>query len=561
MPRATIHVSSHTFKIEHTFLAELVQRLSRNPSQAVLELVQNSYDADAARVLITFLPDGLAVEDDGGMGEEQIRSFHTVGGMHDDEEFTPSGRRVVGKYRFGRLLVLGAYESMEVRTRRGAFVDATRLTFSDLYSLVNGSVSVSISKPALKRERGSEFLMRGAKTKLDYAECRKLLSQQPFLRTPGFEVYMKKAQTFDEWHFSSAERVLPHDLPGVKLPVKIADDHRKIEGVITLVSDAALPLAEEERGVGIVVSGLLVTRSYFGFENTQHHRLDRVTGYVECNALHTTYGTKDRLIEDENYQWFVGRMKEYFTNVVIPKLQEAEIRLVGRADMKLLRKVDRVLGKVLAEAQFRVLPELQGQGQEAQQLPIRLKAMMPGVEVIEESKETSTLVVEVEPEVEPAQTGQEQQEQQAYAPPTEPAAAPQAEPLTTEKTTAQSDRMEAAEAEATEAGGAGGTPPPKKTKRVVHYLHDLGIVILFYADRNDERPSYNDPEYTMGGLKVKAVFINKEHPGYRRSVTRNDVLQYIVRLITNEITAMGYAEGGEAIRTANRLYGLAASYT
>jgi hypothetical protein len=122
-------VSSYTFKIEHTFLAELVQRLSRNPTQAVLELVQNSYDADATRVLITFLPDGLAVEDDGGMGEEQIRSFHTVGGMHDDEEFTPSGRRVVGKYRFGRLLVLGAYESMEVRTRRGAFVDATRLTF------------------------------------------------------------------------------------------------------------------------------------------------------------------------------------------------------------------------------------------------------------------------------------------------------------------------------------------------------------------------------------------------------------------------------------------------
>jgi hypothetical protein len=72
---------------------------------------------------------------------------------------------------------------------RGAFVDATRLTFNDLYSIVDGSVSVSISsKPALKSERESEFLMRGAKTNLDYTECRKLLSQQPFLRTPKFEV-------------------------------------------------------------------------------------------------------------------------------------------------------------------------------------------------------------------------------------------------------------------------------------------------------------------------------------------------------------------------------------
>jgi len=525
----------HTFKIEHSFLAELVQRLVKNPSQAVLELVQNSYDADATKVLVTFLPDGLAVEDDAGMNEDQIRSFHTVGGMHADEEFTKKGRRIVGKYRFGRMLVLGVYESMEVRTRIGEFVDATRLTFNDLYTLASGSVTVSISKPALKREQGSEFLMRGAKTKIDYTECRKLLSQQPFLRTPGFEVYMKKAETFNEWDFSSAERVLPHDLPGVKLPVKIADERGKIEGVITLVSDVALPLAEEDRGIGIVVSGLLVTRSYFGFENTQH-RMDRVTGYVECNSLHTTYGTKDRLIEDENYQWFVGRMKEYFSSIVIPKLQEAEIRLIGRIEIRLLKKVDRVLGKVLADAQFR-LPE-------AQQLPIRLKAFVPageGVEVVEESKETSTLIVEVEPT-------QENQEQ-AGAPSKEPPAAPIVEPLATEKP-AYGNR--------TEAGAS--TSLPKKTKRVVHYLHDLGIVILFYADRNDERPSYNDPEYTIGGLKVKAVFINKEHPGYKRSVTRNDVLQYIIRLITNEITAMGYSEGSEVIRTANRLYGLAASY-
>jgi hypothetical protein len=533
-PRVTIYVSSHTFRIEHTFLAELVQRLSRNPAQAVLELVQNSYDADATKVLITFLPDGLVVEDDAGMNEDQIRSFHTVGGMHADEEFTPSGRRIVGKYRFGRMLVLGVYESMEVRTRIGEFVDATKLAFGDLYSLASGSVTVSVSKPALKRTQGSEFFMRGAKTKIDYTECRKLLSQQPFLRTPGFEVYMKKAETFNEWDFSSAERVLPHDLPGVKLPVKIADERGKIEGVITLVSDVALPLAEEDRGIGIVVSGLLVTRSYFGFENTQH-RMDRVTGYVECNSLHTTYGTKDRLIEDENYQWFVGRMKEYFSSTVIPKLQEAEIRLVGRIEIRLLKKVDRVLGKVLADAQFR-LPE-------AQQLPIRLKAFVPageGVEVVEESKETSTLIVEVEPT-------QENQEQ-AGAPSKEPPAAPIVEPLATEKPV-YGNRIEITS-----------TSLPKKTKRVVHYLHDLGIVILFYADRNDERPSYNDPEYTIGGLKVKAVFINKEHPGYKRSVTRNDVLQYIIRLITNEITAMGYSEGSEVIRTANKLYGLAASY-
>ena len=96
-------------------------------------------------------------------------------------------------------------------------------------------------------------------------------------------------------------------------------------------------------------------------------------------------------------------------------------------------------------------------------------------------------------------------------------------------------------------------------KRVAHYLHDVGIVVMFYDDAADERPSYSDPGFTLQGVPAKAVFVNKKHPSYKRSETKNDTPQHLIRLITNEIIAMGYRESGEAIRAANRLYGLAAS--
>jgi hypothetical protein len=564
--------------MEYSFLPELVQRLSRNTAQSILELVQNSYDADATRVLVTFLPDGLAVEDDAGMNGEQIRSFHTVGGMHEDEEFTPSGRRVVGKYRFGRLLVLGVYECMEVRTRSDPFADSTKLTFEDLYALSQGSVTTpKLDEPFLKRPRGSEFLMSGRKADVDYEECAKLLMQQPFLRTPGFEVYAKKAGSFSEWDFGGAERVYPRDIPGMKLPVKIerapgpsgTGGSLKVEGVITIADDAALPLAEEDKGIGIVVSGLLVTRTYFGFEASQH-RLDRVTGYVESNNLKTTYGTKDRLIEDENYKHFIVEMRTFFECVVIPKLREAEIRLVGRTEMKLLRRVDRVLGKVLAQSQPGLFPE----GRSIS--PMALKLLVPEGSILEQGKESSVVIVvteekTIEPEKrhEPVSEPPQQAERQgilqaasvASGEPSEAAAPAQddrAQPAITVQTDQPSQPPQAA---AQQPPDQPVIAPEERAgpKRVAHYLHDVGIVVMFYDDAADERPSYSDPGFTLQGVPAKAVFVNKKHPSYKRSETKNDIPQHLIRLITNEIIAMGYRESGEAIRAANRLYGLAAS--
>ena len=125
--------------VNDNFFAELTQRLWKNSSDVVRELVQNAYDADASKVIVTFLPNGLTVEDDGGMDPARLRSFLQVGGTHEEVEFTARGRRVVGKYRVGRLSALGAFSRMLVRTRLDDYHVSFEFSVEDLHRLSQGN--------------------------------------------------------------------------------------------------------------------------------------------------------------------------------------------------------------------------------------------------------------------------------------------------------------------------------------------------------------------------------------------------------------------------------------
>jgi hypothetical protein len=54
------------FTIESRIIRELGERLVKEPEIALLELIKNSYDADATRTLVSFGTDAIIVTDDGG---------------------------------------------------------------------------------------------------------------------------------------------------------------------------------------------------------------------------------------------------------------------------------------------------------------------------------------------------------------------------------------------------------------------------------------------------------------------------------------------------------------
>jgi hypothetical protein len=543
--------------VHREFFAEVAERLWKGGVDAVRELVENAYDADSSKVLVTFLPHGLVIEDDAGMDRDRLSKFLEVGGKHEETELTRTGRKVVGKYRVGRLSALGAFSKMQVRTRFGSHSASLLIAFDDLTRLSEGNALIpSVDLPPLRRN-GTEILLHEPKTQPDYEGVLSMLTHLPILRVPSFSVFVKKSGEFKEWDFEGAERVFPRDIPGVKIPVKL----QGIEGVITIADDSALPLAEEDRGIGIGVSAHLVTRSYFGFENSPY-RFDRVTGYVECDYIVSTFGSKDRLLDDDAHRQFMNDITHFIQETLIPRLRQAEIQRIDRVDIKVLRKVDRILGASLADASLSFF--------EQQKLPPRILRMKLGDDaVVKQTDETSVLVLQESLDVPAAElpaTADRESIIQALVPSVENnheegedvgrimQRTPGIEMLQTDEKTQMGigGGSNSTEGEGTPEPLA--APPAAKKRRVAHYLHDLGVVVLFYEDQNDPRPSYSETNFNLQGTSVKAVFINKKHPSYEKC-RKSGLLAHLLRLISNELAALRYLGSQEAIGAANRLYG------
>lgn len=99
------------FTVDSALLRELGERLVGKAYIALAELVKNSYDADATKVVIRFHPDSIEVIDNGhGMDFEEFRDFWMrVGSQHKQEQkyrySRGLGRAVTGSKGVGRLAV------------------------------------------------------------------------------------------------------------------------------------------------------------------------------------------------------------------------------------------------------------------------------------------------------------------------------------------------------------------------------------------------------------------------------------------------------------------------
>lgn len=116
-----------SFSIEGRILRELGERLVKQPEVAVVELVKNSYDADATECTIKYDPAGsITISDDGaGMTLDRFRNGWMRIGTSSKEStiVTAFGRMITGEKGIGRFAVrfLGRalnLESVAFDTRR-----------------------------------------------------------------------------------------------------------------------------------------------------------------------------------------------------------------------------------------------------------------------------------------------------------------------------------------------------------------------------------------------------------------------------------------------------------
>lgn len=222
------------FQFAPDILRRLGEELVPHPDQGIIELVKNSYDADARRCEVELLgtesPGGsFVVRDDGkGMTRSDLENGWLVVGRSRKNvgAVTKLGRIPVGDKGLGRLAALRLGESVEVITKAEDEERAYHLAFSwsqfDAAATVE-SVDLQIATREATQERGTTVIVKSLRVPLGRREVHRLarsliLLGNPFHDDYGFRPTLKSSAFTDlearvaDSYFEDAEYHLVADL-------------------------------------------------------------------------------------------------------------------------------------------------------------------------------------------------------------------------------------------------------------------------------------------------------------------------------------------------------------
>lgn len=120
------------FRVSPSILGPLGAEQLNDPALAVLELIKNSWDADATTVRVVITKTSISVADNGhGMSVGEIESNWLLIGASAKRRlrFSAGGRPVIGEKGLGRLATAALGSNVSLETRRKGFAGA-RIAFS-----------------------------------------------------------------------------------------------------------------------------------------------------------------------------------------------------------------------------------------------------------------------------------------------------------------------------------------------------------------------------------------------------------------------------------------------
>lgn len=551
-------------KVHPSFFREFATKTWVSPNEIVKELIENAFDEDATQVLVTILEDGsLFIEDNAGMDPHGMEKFLLLGSPHKKQDsISPKLKRIrTGRYGTGRLSFLTSFENMKIRTKRDDFSMSIVIDGSTLDKLFSGIAKLEeLNEPPLARN-GTEFILRRPKVVIDAFRLSKEIRKLAILRHPMFEVFIKNGEKFIEWEFNGAQQIRAPDIQGHRVAVNI--DNGRITGEIVI---ARRPLSEDEKGIAVMVGNHIVTRSNFGFET----RLNRVTGYVRCDALTSRFADKSALIEDEEYNEFNQLMKTFIIDTILPSLTEYEDVLITREESKIYKEIDKVLGQAIIEnvetreevegyEMIDMKEDLKSNGAELSGL--RKKEGLPDIlttsesrnndnnTILESSKQIqnyegiNSLVPTENLELPPIDYGDQQRMSE-----TESETVGQ---QTVEQTT--NNNPQQAEMVGLINKAQSGLDDVVTTRRVrkpvvrkTFALKKIGYKVVPYEDESDSRYSFTNES---------VVFVNKANSTYLAEAARGDefLIRHIISIVAEAIAETKHPEGKNALELQNRL--------
>lgn len=512
--------------VSRDFFVHFAKRTWLSPYSVVNELVEDAYDEDATRVIITVSDSYVVVEDDAGMDGKAVERFLVVGSAHKQlEPFSPKfGRPRTGRYGVGRMSFLAFFDALKVKTRKGDFAACFMIDEECLAGLASGQSEVKVlDEPPIERD-GSEIWLLRPRSRVSVERILENLKDLPILREPFFEVWLRVGE-FKPWSVEGAVMVKPREVMGEKIPFTLEDG---VTGEITI---AYRPLTERERGILIIHGGHAVTRSNFGLSPSE---LSRITGYVRVNWISTRFADKAAVIEDEAYERLQKMVRQFLVENVLPRALQVEKGMTYE-ESRIFMEIDRLLSNVVAaeKAEETVPQPAQQPLQPPQQLapqPLQQSALQPPQPSEPQLPEPRPpeLIMPREVVPKPPQETPKMLPSQTVLEAVPTAAQPIATPTVQPTPLLKAQRSAA----------------PKPMKREVS-LSRLGFRAVPYDDEGDER------EYFIEG---NVIYVNRGHPAYRKELKmgREVLRRHVLRIVASALAQNAYPEA-EALEYANRL--------
>ena len=518
-------------KVHPSFFKEFATKTWVSPADVIKELIENAFDEDATRVLITILNDNsISIEDNAGMDESEIQKFLLLGSPHKKlDSISPKFKRIrTGRYGTGRLSFLTSFEKMKIRTRKGNYHKAFLIDTSSLDALFTGKSNLrEIRESRLSRD-GTEIMVSDAKSLVDELRLIKEIRKLAVLRHPLFEVYIKKSEKFKEWNFTNSELIRVPDIQGHKIPLNF--DKGNIVGEITV---ARRPLTEDERGIAVMVGGHIVMRTLFGYDT----KIPRVTGFVRCDSLTSRFADKSAIIEDKEFERFSSVMKKFIIDTVIPSLTLYEDVLVTREESKIYKQIDKVLGQAVIET-LEPFEEIEGyeivETKKVVSRPSKKTSAIPAEDnlfdksVEEEYKDLTKKEIKWSRDSLDEKGGIQQ--------------TAGIEDNTLPNYLNSNQNMDNNNYENVTVTTQIKKPLIKKT----FALKKIGYKIIPYEDETDSRYNF---------INENVVFVNKANPTYKAESSRGDefLLRHIMNIVAQAVAESRHPEGKEALELQNRL--------
>ena len=340
-------------KVHQSFFKEFATKTWISPYEIIRELIENAFDEDATKVIVTILSNGnVVIEDDAGMNFDSINKFLILGSPHkSNENLSPKLKRIrTGRYGTGRLSFLTSFDNMKIKTKLDSFNKTLVIDGQALENLIGGHAQLQEVQESPLKRNGTEIFLNSSKNHIDIIKLSKELKKLSILKYPLFEVYIKNSEHFNEWDLNDTLIIKSPDVQGYRIIVNITSP--PIMGEIII---AKRPLSHDEKGIAVMVGNHVVIRSTFGFDN----KLSRVTGYVKCDQLTSRFADKSALIENDLYFKFYQSMRDFIIEQVFPSLTEYEDVLITREESKIYKEIDKVMGQAVLET-LQIDEEIQG---------------------------------------------------------------------------------------------------------------------------------------------------------------------------------------------------------